>query len=371
MIACRDPLRPPDDRRRRHRRRRRGAAGRLADPGPRGRGVRGTRSAELTGAAHAVAFANGTAALHGAALAAGSAPGDLVVTSPLSFVGQRATAPATSAPTPALRRHRPDDARTSTSARVPDDADALVAVHYAGLPVDLSRLAAGTRVVIEDAAHALGAVDARRAGRQLRPRRHGMLLVPPGEADHHRRGRRGHDQHRRARRAAAAVPQPRHRAQRPSAGGWYYEIVELGFNYRLTDLQAALGTGQLRQARAVHRARRNELADRYRDAAGRRSPWSCRPAAPPGSRHGYHLFPIRVAERARVFDGLPRGRHRRAGALRPDPPPPRLYRPRASGPATSPTPMRPTTRLISIPMHPGLTDDDQDRVVAVLADLTT
>ena len=81
-----DPVRPPVRRRRRHRRRRRGAPGRLADAGAHGRASSSARSPSHVGAAHAVAFANGTAALHGAARAAGLGPGDLVATSPLTFV---------------------------------------------------------------------------------------------------------------------------------------------------------------------------------------------------------------------------------------------------------------------------------------------
>ena len=83
-------------------------------------------------------------------------------------------------------------------AGVGQDVDALVAVHYAGLPVDLSALTHRPRVVIEDAAHALGALDTRRTGRQLRAQRHVLLLFPSGEADHHRRRRSRDDELRRA-----------------------------------------------------------------------------------------------------------------------------------------------------------------------------
>ena len=109
----------------------------------------------VTGARHAVAFANGTAALHGAAAAAGLGPGDVVATSPLTFSASAACARYVGA--------RPtlvdiDSATLTLDVRaVPPGLDGLVAVHYAGLPVDLAALAHRPRVVIEDACHALGA----------------------------------------------------------------------------------------------------------------------------------------------------------------------------------------------------------------------
>ena len=76
--------------------------------------------------------------------------------------------------------------------------------------------------------------------------------------------------------------------RKPEVGGWYYEIAELGFNYRLTDLQAALGISQLSKlGRFV--AERQRLAERYL------ADWATYPAAAstaPGWSHAYHLFPI-------------------------------------------------------------------------------
>jgi dTDP-4-amino-4,6-dideoxygalactose transaminase len=139
-------------------------------------------------------------------------------------------------------------------------------------------------------------------------------------------------------------------------------------NYRLSDLHAALGLAQLDKLEPFI-VRRNALADRYRTLLAD-LPVELPPAAPPGVRHGYHLFPIRVADRARVFAGL---RDAGIGVQV-------HYVPIHHHPAYGDLGFRPGDlphadaayeRLISIPMHPGLTDDDQDRVVAVLADLTT
>ena len=111
--------------------------------------------AASTGAKFAVAFANGTAALHGACAAAGLGPGDVAVTSPLSFAASANCARYVGAAVQFVDIDR--HTLNLAPERVPVGVDALIAVHYAGLPVDLSRLPERPRIVIEDAAHALGA----------------------------------------------------------------------------------------------------------------------------------------------------------------------------------------------------------------------
>ena len=112
--------------------------------------------ADYLGARHVVAFANGTAALHGAAFAAGLGPGDEVITTPLSFAGSVELRPLPGR-APALRRHLPVHAGTSTRPRRPRRPEsatrAVIAVSFAGLPVDLEPLAPirDRVVVIEDA----------------------------------------------------------------------------------------------------------------------------------------------------------------------------------------------------------------------------
>jgi dTDP-4-amino-4,6-dideoxygalactose transaminase len=149
----------------------------------------------------------------------------------------------------------------------------------------------------------------------------------------------------------------------PEEGGWYYEVETLGFNYRMTDLQAALGVSQLAKLRQFV-TRRNELAQRYRELlAG--LPVVLPPAAPLGSRHAYHLFPIQVAERRRVYDEL-----RAAGIgvqvhyvpIHHHP----LYRDTGLTPADFPQTERVYGGLLSLPLYPTLTDEDQDRVVDAL-----
>ncbi len=315
--------------------------------------------AALVHARHAVAFSSGTAALHAAAVAAGLGPGDRVATSDLTFVASANCARYVGA-TPVLVDI---DAATLNLVvdRVPD-VDALVAVHYAGLPVDLSALRARPPVVIEDAAHALGATTPDGpVGNCARSELcvfsfHPVKAVTTAEGGAVTTNSDALAQRLRRCRHHGITAGPEH-------GGWYYEVDEEGFNYRLSDVHAALGISQLAKL-ASFVDRRNRLADRYR-AALVDSPVTLPPAAPGGWRHAYHLFPVRVPHRREVYDKLradgigvqvhyvPLDRHPvMAGAVRPD----------AGFPNTDAA----YEQLLSLPLYPDLSDGDQDRVIDAL-----
>lgn len=314
--------------------------------------------AERVEARFAVAFANGTAALHGAAAAAGLGPGDLLVTSPLTFVASANCARYVGADVALVDI---DPTTLLLDPRAVPTCDALVAVHYAGLPVDLAALPHRPRVVIEDAAHALGASTP--DGPVGNCARSDMCMFSFHPVKHVTTGEGGIittndpdlvDALRRFR-SHGTVP-------KPEQGGWYYEVEELGFNYRLTDIQAALGTSQLSKLDAFV-DRRNELADRYRRLLAD-DDLLLPPAAGDGWRHAYHLFPIRVEQRRAVYDHLrtagigvqvhyvPVHRHPTFAHLGPG--------------ERYPEAERAYEGLLSLPMFPALTDEDQDRVVAAL-----
>lgn len=316
------------------------------------------RLCSLTGARHAVAFSSGTAALHAACAVSGLGPGDTVATSTLTFAASAACARYVGA-TPVLVDIDPATLNVDLGA-VPADVDALVAVHYAGLPVDLDQLATRPRVVIEDAAHALGA---RTPDGPVGNCAHSDLccfsfhpvkVVTTGEggavttnddalaASLRRFGRHG------------VTP-------RPDLESWAYEIAEEGHNFRLSDIAAALGASQLNKLeRFVER--RNHLADRYRGLlAG--LPVTLPPAAPPGWRHAYHLFAVRVPRRSHVYEAL------RADEIQVQVHyVPLHHHPRfAADPARFPATEAAYAELLSLPLFPDLTEPEQDRVVDALA----
>jgi UDP-4-amino-4,6-dideoxy-N-acetyl-beta-L-altrosamine transaminase len=316
--------------------------------------------AETVSARHAVAFANGTAALHGAAAAAGLGPGDVVATSPLSFAASATCARYVGA-TPAFVDIDPATLNLDLT-KVPDGVAALVPVHYAGLPVDLTALRERPRVIIEDAAHAIGAAtpdgpvgNCARSDMTMFSF-HPVKTITTGEggavttnSDELADGLRRFRNHGIVR--------------KPEDGGWYYEIESLGFNYRMTDMQAALGISQLGKLdRFV--TRRNELAARYRELLAD-LPLDLPPEAPAGWRHGRHLFPVRVDDRAAIFDKLrganigvqvhfvPIYRHP-------------LYADLGVDPADYPNTEAAYGRLLSLPLFPDLTEEEQNEVVARL-----
>jgi perosamine synthetase len=319
--------------------------------------------ADVVEARHAVAFSSGTAALHGATAAAGLGPGDVVVTSPLTFMASANCARFVGA-LPALVDVDPRTWNLDVQAIDPDVA-AVVPVHFAGLPVDLTALGDGRRLVIEDAAHALGAST--RDGpvgncarsdmccfslhpvKPITTGEGGIVTTNDDDLAERLRRFRTHD--------IVRVPE---------RGDWYYEISELAVNYRITDIQAALGLSQLgKLQRFVER--RNEIAARYRALlAG--APVGLPPAAPDGVTHSYHLFPVLVERRREVFDGL------RAAGIGTQV----HYVPIHHHPISTDIGLKPGDlpvcdhiyeRILSLPIYPRLTEAEQDYVVDTLKSL--
>jgi UDP-4-amino-4,6-dideoxy-N-acetyl-beta-L-altrosamine transaminase len=318
-----------------------------------------TNLARTVGARHAVAFSSGTAALHGACAAAGLGAGDRVVTSPLSFAASANCARYVGAGVDFVDI---DPSTLNLDLALVPDCDALVAVHFAGLPADLGSLKSRPRVVIEDAAHALGAATPDGPVGNCAHSDlccfsfHPVKTITTGEGGAVTTNDDAFAERLRTFRHHGIRPVP-------ERGGWAYDVEEIGFNYRLTDLQAALGTSQLRKLPAFV-ARRNALADRYRSRLAALDV-DLPPAAPEGRRHAYHLFPVQVADRRRVFDGM-----RAAGIgvqVHYEP----VYRLSAyhGDPARFPHTEAVTSRILSLPMYPGLTDCQQDHVVTALGGL--
>ena len=312
-----------------------------------------TALADYTGARHAIAFVNGTAALHGAVFAAGVGAGDLAITSPLSFAASANCARYVGATVDFV-----DIEASSLNADLQHlpECEVLIAVHYSGLPVDLRSLPNRPRVVIEDAAQALGAhTPDGPVGNCARSEMttfsfHPVKSITTGEGG----AVTTNDD-------ALAERLRRFRTHGITYDSEFrYDIRELGYNYRLTDIQAALGTSQLAKLdRFVER--RNELAHRY-DEMLRDVDVVPAPQPRDGVRHARHLYPIRVAERDRVYREM---REEGIGVQVHHVP---IYR---LSTYSLPTETWPRTEaafaeLLSLPLFPDLTDDQQDRVLEVL-----
>ena len=266
-------------------------------------------------AKYAVSFSSGTAALHAAAFAAGLQPRDEAITSPLTFVAtancvlyQGATPIFADVLEDTLNLD-PDLAATRITART----KAILPVDYAGHPADLdSVLQLAERhglTVIEDACHALGAeYRGRRVGGvahmtvfSFHPVKHlttgegGMVTTDnPVFAETLRRFR-NHGISSDAR-------------QRQRAGQWHYEMVLLGFNYRLTDIACALGLQQMKKLEA-NLARRRQIAAHY-TSEFRSMTGVVAPVVRPDVNPAWHLYPIRLdltelsAGRGELFQAL-------------------------------------------------------------------
>lgn len=272
--------------------------------------------ADYVGARHAVAFSSGTAALHGAAFAAGLREGDEAIVTPITF--------AASANCVLYQGARPRfvdihpatwnlDA-TMAAAAVAPNTKAIVSVSFAGLPADLSGLdpVRDRVVVIEDACHAIGAVrNGRRVGgpggadmtvfsfhpvKSMTTGEGGMVTTEHDAFADRLRLFRTH-----------GITKERGLDRSELEGDWYYEMHVLGFNYRVTDFQCALGLSQLERLDGWVE-QRNAIALLYRELLDEDELVGLPPAPPEGSLHGHHLFPIRVLDGAKarlsVFQAL-------------------------------------------------------------------
>ena len=329
---------------------------------------------EFTGAPYAVAVSSGTAALHAAVNALGIGPGDEVIVPAMTFA---ATANAV-----VYQGGRPVFADVEADTLLIDPADverkitprtrAVIAVDYAGQPCDYGRLRAVALrhglALIADACHSLGATyQGARVGTlgdltafSFHPVKHiatgegGMIACADEAAARRMRRFRNH---------GIATD---HR-QRAEAGAWFYEMQELGFNYRLSDIHCALGASQLGKL-SGWLARRREIAAAY-DRALADSAWFQPLAVRPEATHAWHLYVVRTApeiDRNAAFRAL---RERGIGVnvhyvpvhLHP------FYRREfGTGPGLCPRAEAAYQQLLSLPLYPRMTQAQVETVIAAL-----
>lgn len=343
--------------------------------GPQG-GVFEAAFAAHVGSAHAIAVSSGTAALHAAAFAVGIGPDDEVIVPALTFAAS-ANCVRYQGGKVVFADVRPDTLNLDVAraeAAITPRTKAIVSVDYAGQPSDMDEIRALADhhhlSVIEDACHALGAsYRGRRVGTlahftvfSLHPVKHittgegGIVTTDEAEKAERLRLFRNH--------GITTVP-----SQREAAGSWIYEMVELGYNYRLTDFQSALGLSQLKKL-ADWLIRRRAIAARY-TAAFSAMPEIEVPTVLCDREPAWHLYVIRLnLERLRV------GRREVFSALRKEnigvnvhyiPVPWHPYY-RGLGYTRGEWPVAEAAyeRLLSLPIWPGMADRDVDDVIVAV-----
>ena len=343
--------------------------------------------ARQVGASHAVAVNSATAALHIACIALGLGPGDRLWTVPNTFVASANCARYCGADVdfvdidaatwnlsvPALHAKLIDAARTGGLPKV------VVPVHFSGQPTDQEAIWELAREfgfrIIEDASHAIGAS---RNGEPVGSCRwsditvfsfHPVKIVTTGEggmaltndpaiAERMVRAR-SHGITRDASRFVGDFG-----TQGPAS--WHYEQQTLGYNFRLTDIHAALGTSQLHRLEA-YVARRNALARRY-DAALKGLPLRL-PTVNPENRSAFHLYVVRLEGTTRTqrevgdslrTKGIGVNLHYAPVHLQP------YYRALGFAPGQFPEAEAYGRSALTLPLYPTLTETEQDGVVSAV-----
>jgi len=350
------------------------------------------RLSEYAKARYAVVMSSGTAALHAAYFAAGLEAGSEVITSPITFAAT-SNAALMLGIKPVFVDVEPDTGNMDAGlieGAVNSGTKAIVPVHFGGHPVDMDSLYAVARkhglVVIEDACHAISAEYRRRGDKGRGPKDKGDDWIRIGSCTHSditvfsfhpvkpiTTGEGGA--------ALTNDPEIYHRLKQfrthgitkekfmnESHGGWYYEMQFLGNNYRMTDIQAALGTSQLRKLDGFT-GRRREIAAWY-DEAFKGNPYFDRPVERPNTRSSYHLYPIRLKDKVtyRKKDIFSKLRERRLGVqvhyipvyLHP------YYQGLGYRKGLCPVSEDFYGREISIPIYPSMSDSDLRSVVNIL-----
>lgn len=274
-----------------------------------------TTWADQVGARHAVAVNSGTAALHAAAFAANIGPGDEVIVTPLTFAAS-ANCVVYQGGTPIFADVQPDTLNidpAAVTAAVTSRTRAVIAVDYTGQPADLDELRDIAErydlILIEDAAHAVGAIYKGRSIGAISDlttfSTHPVKHVTTGEGGLVTTNNESAAQRMRWFRNHGITTDHRQRAEK---GGWFYEMVALGYNYRLPDINCALGVSQLRKLEGWL-ARRRAIAAHYTQAFAD-FPAVRTLVVRPDREPAWHIYPILLdtallrVGRAQVFAAL-------------------------------------------------------------------
>ena len=326
----------------------------------------------------AVAVSSGTAALHCAMYSLGIGPGDEVIVPPITFAAT-ANCVVFQGGTPVFADVDPETLLldpAQAESRISPRTKAIIAVDYAGQPCDYDRLREIADrhglYLVADGCHALGAeYRGRRVGSiaditafSFHPVKHistgegGMVTTDRSDLAERARLFRNHGISTDFR-------------EREEKGSWFYEMVDLGYNYRITDFQCALGISQLQKLPFFLQQRR-EIARNYDEALRNVSG-----IIPLGRRddilHAYHLYVIRIdansgrKDRSRVFQEL---RSREIGVnvhyvpvhLHP------FYQKHfGTSSGNCPVAEEAYGQILSLPIWPGMTDDHVEKIIGIIA----
>ena len=332
--------------------------------------------ADYVGAKYAVAISNGTSALHAACFAAGIGPGDEVITTPLTFAASAncvlycGGTPVFADVDPKTYNIDPEDIQR----KITDRTKAIIAVHLAGQPCDMDAIHSIARehglIVIEDGAHALGSVyKGKKVGSMsdmttfsfhpVKPitTGEGGMIVTDNE-DFYKK----------------MILFRSHGITRDDSmmtrndGPWFYQQFDLGYNYRITDIQCALGCSQMKKLDRFL-ALRKEIVAHYNEAFA-----DCDNIITPyqlsDTESGWHLYIVQVknCDRRQVFEkmrekGIGVNVHYIPVYMHP------YYQEHGYENVHCANAEEIYSHIISLPLYPGLTSEQQDYVIDTLKSL--
>lgn len=332
--------------------------------------------ADYVGAKYAVAISNGTSALHAACFATGIGPGDEVITTPLTFAASAncvlycGGTPVFADVDPKTYNIDPEDIRR----KITDRTKAIIAVHLAGQPCDMDAIHSIARehglIVIEDGAHALGSVYKGKKVGSLSDMTtfsfHPVKPITTGEG-----GMIATDNEDFYKKMVLFRS---HGITRDDSimtrndGPWFYQQFDLGYNYRITDIQCALGCSQMKKLDRFL-ARRKEIVARYNEAFA-----DCDNIITPyqlsDTESGWHLYIVQVknCDRRQVFENM---REKGIGVnvhyipvyMHP------YYQEHGYENVHCANAEEIYSHIISLPLYPGLTSEQQDYVIDTLKSL--
>lgn len=332
--------------------------------------------ADYVGAKYAVAISNGTSALHAACFVAGIGPGDEVITTPLTFAASAncvlycGGTPVFADVDPKTYNIDPEDIQR----KITDRTKAIIAVHLAGQPCDMDAIHSIARehglIVIEDGAHALGSVyKGKKVGSMsdmttfsfhpVKPitTGEGGMIVTDNE-DFYKK----------------MILFRSHGITRDDSmmtrndGPWFYQQFDLGYNYRITDIQCALGCSQMKKLDRFL-ALRKEIVAHYNEAFA-----DCDNIITPyqlsDTESGWHLYIVQVknCDRRQVFEkmrekGIGVNVHYIPVYMHP------YYQEHGYENVHCANAEEIYSHIISLPLYPGLTSEQQDYVIDTLKSL--